>query len=94
MCTPAGGYSKLTMGNRGSLVSSYRSAFLLAFVTMRDWRDWVYRSGVPAEDVEEYKPGGFHPLLLGARLENDRYEILHKLGFGAFGTVWLAKDMR
>ncbi|KAF8465285.1 kinase-like domain-containing protein [Kalaharituber pfeilii] len=55
--------------------------------------DWVYNSEVPAEDVEDYKPGGFHPLLLGERLENDRYEILHKLGFGAFGTVWLAKDM-
>ncbi|KAF8474634.1 kinase-like domain-containing protein [Kalaharituber pfeilii] len=55
--------------------------------------DWIYRSTVPAEDVQNYKPGGFHPLLLGARLQNDRYEILHKLGFGAFGTVWLAKDI-
>ena len=44
------------------------------------------------EDVEEYRPGGFHPIKLGDLYHNDRYRILHKLGFGGFSTVWLARD--
>ncbi|KAI9761743.1 MAG: hypothetical protein M4579_000837 [Chaenotheca gracillima] len=45
------------------------------------------------EDREEYRPGGFHPVLLGSRVgENDEYRIIHKLGYGGFATVWLARD--
>jgi serine/threonine-protein kinase SRPK3 len=51
-----------------------------------------YNTGVPAEDLEKYGPGGFHPVRLNDRLKDGRYEILNKLGFGAFSTVWLAKD--
>jgi hypothetical protein len=43
------------------------------------------------EDVEQYKPGGYHPVSLGSRL-NGRYTIQQKLGFGKYSTVWLAKD--
>ena len=45
-----------------------------------------------AEDVECYVPGGFHPILLGDILKDGRYRIVHKLGFGSFSTVWLARD--
>jgi hypothetical protein len=44
------------------------------------------------EDVEKYTPGGFHPVKLGDLFQNKRYRILHKLGFGGFSTVWLARD--
>ncbi|KAK2589943.1 hypothetical protein QQS21_012377 [Conoideocrella luteorostrata] len=44
------------------------------------------------EDVEKYKPGGFHPVHLGDRFDGGRYRIAHKLGAGGFSTVWLARD--
>ena len=47
------------------------------------------------EDVESlrrYRPGGYHVVCIGDRL-NHRYEIIHKLGFGTYSTVWLAWDM-
>ena len=51
-----------------------------------------YKAAVPAEDPNWYRPGGYHPIHLGDRLKDGRYEIVHKLGFGGFATVWLAKD--
>ena len=44
------------------------------------------------EKVELYRPGGYHPVSLGDTLKSRRYEIIHKLGYGGFATVWLARD--
>jgi serine/threonine-protein kinase SRPK3 len=44
------------------------------------------------EDVEKYREGGFHPIYLGDSLNQRRYKVLHKLGYGGFSTVWLARD--
>ena len=45
------------------------------------------------EPVEHYCSGGFHPVLLGDRLGPEgRFEVRHKLGWGAFSTVWLCRD--
>jgi len=49
------------------------------------------------EDIESFKgyvPGGYHPVHLGDELANGRYRIVHKLGYGAYSTVWLARDQR
>jgi len=46
------------------------------------------------EDLERYEPGGFHPVHLGDFYHGGQYKIIHKLGFGGFSTVWLARDNR
>ena len=46
----------------------------------------------PVEYVEEYKPGGYHPIRLGEFLRDSRYVVLRKLGYGSYSTVWLARD--
>jgi hypothetical protein len=42
------------------------------------------------ETLEEYEPGGYHPIMVGDML-NGRYYIADKLGFD-YSTVWLAHD--
>ncbi|KAJ5362390.1 hypothetical protein N7541_003234 [Penicillium brevicompactum] len=49
---------------------------------------------VPIEEVErleKYKPGGYHPILIGDVLQS-RYRVAHKLGYGAYSTTWLCRD--
>ncbi|GAB1206986.1 hypothetical protein APSETT445_005690 [Aspergillus pseudonomiae] len=51
---------------------------------------------MPIDEVkklERYRPGGYHPVIVGQQLK-DRYCIIHKLGFGAYSTVWLARDQQ
>ncbi|KAE9369241.1 kinase-like protein [Stipitochalara longipes BDJ] len=43
------------------------------------------------ENIEGYQPGGYHPVTIGDRV-GGQYKIIHKLGFGGFATVWLARD--
>lgn len=44
-----------------------------------------------AESLEKYRPGGYHPVMIGDLL-HDRYRIVDKLGYGGYSTVWLARD--
>ncbi|OBZ77877.1 hypothetical protein A0H81_01584 [Grifola frondosa] len=46
------------------------------------------------EDLEKYRPGGFHPVSVGDVFNGGRYKVLHKLGFGRSSTVWRARDQR
>lgn len=48
---------------------------------------------VDAEPLERYREGGYHPTHLGDLFKHGRYKIIHKLGWGAYATVWLAKDL-
>ncbi|KAH8928707.1 kinase-like protein [Atractiella rhizophila] len=43
------------------------------------------------ETVEDYVAGGFHPMAIG-QVFNQKYEVVSKLGWGRFSTVWLVKD--
>ncbi|KAF2493387.1 kinase-like protein [Lophium mytilinum] len=42
------------------------------------------------EDVSKYRRGGLHPVNLGGVLGH-KYKVIHKLGYGGFATVWLAR---
>ncbi|KAK4152735.1 kinase-like domain-containing protein [Chaetomidium leptoderma] len=44
------------------------------------------------EKMSLYRQGGFHPVRLGDTFKDGRYKIHHKLGWGGFSTVWLARD--
>ena len=43
------------------------------------------------EEIENYCPGGFHPINIEDEIEG-RYKVVHKLGNGGFSAVWLARD--
>ncbi|KAI0868182.1 serine/threonine protein kinase [Hypoxylon argillaceum] len=51
----------------------------------------------PPRDIEEgsdaYHPGGFHPVYIGD-VYNHRYEIIDKIGYGVYSTVWVVKDLQ
>ena len=49
---------------------------------------------LPTEWIESYRPGGFHPLDLGDTFKDGQYEMLRKLGYGSYSTVWLANDTK
>jgi serine/threonine-protein kinase SRPK3 len=44
--------------------------------------DWI--GGV--ERLETYKPGGYHPVMIGDAMHT-RYTIIDKQGFGGYSTV-------
>ncbi|KAK1751417.1 kinase-like domain-containing protein [Echria macrotheca] len=51
------------------------------------------RDTIQVEDPNAYGPGGFHPVRLGDLLGDDgRFRVVHKLGDGGWGTVWLCHD--
>jgi hypothetical protein len=44
------------------------------------------------EDANRFRPGGCHLVAIDNVYESScaRYRIIHKLGWGAYSTVWLA----
>lgn len=54
--------------------------------------DLIYQWQEDVEDLEGYQMGGYHPVHINDNFCNGRYRIVHKLGFGTYSTVWLARD--
>lgn len=46
------------------------------------------------ESLARYHPGGYHPVRIGDHLHSGKYEVISKLGYGLYSTVWLARDAR
>lgn len=47
----------------------------------------------PESYLDDYRPGGLHPIDFGDKLgDDDRYEVFALLGSGGSATVWLCKD--
>lgn len=53
-----------------------------------------YRLIEDVEDLDRYCPGGYHPVRIGDKLHDGRYEIVDKLGYGGYSTIWLARDLQ
>ncbi|KAK7051379.1 hypothetical protein VNI00_004879 [Paramarasmius palmivorus] len=53
-----------------------------------------FNYGFPEEDLRQEGKGnlGYFPARLGQLLENGRFSIVRKLGWGNYASVWLAKD--
>jgi len=50
-------------------------------------------SEIEAEDPHSYSRGLYFPIHLGNKFQDGRYVVFHKLGWGGFATVWLARDV-
>jgi serine/threonine-protein kinase SRPK3 len=44
------------------------------------------------EGISEYKEGGYCPVRVGDKLHG-KYQIVNKLGWGHYSTVWLCIDL-
>lgn len=49
-------------------------------------------SGEIEERRDAYRPGGFHPVYIG-EVYAGKYEVMNKIGYGVYSTVWLVKDL-
>jgi serine/threonine protein kinase len=43
------------------------------------------------ENSSDYCYGGYHPVVIGDVL-GGRYEVINKLGYGHYSTVWFCRD--
>lgn len=47
---------------------------------------------VEEENWEWYNPEEFYPVRIG-EVFNSQYQVVGKLGYGAYGTAWLCRDL-
>ena len=47
---------------------------------------------IEEEAWDWYGPGNFYPVRIG-EVHGSRYQVVGKLGFGSYGTIWLARDL-
>lgn len=54
--------------------------------------DAIYWPEDGLETLDGYSAGGYHPIYINDEFSNGRYRVIHKLGYGSYSTVWLARD--
>ncbi|PGH04679.1 CMGC/SRPK protein kinase [Blastomyces parvus] len=52
----------------------------------------LYECTIDVEDPNGYCTGRYFPVIPGSVLNSGRYRIMHKLGWGGFATIWMARD--
>ena len=52
----------------------------------------TYEYQEDTESLERYSKGGYHPVSIGDKYLQGHYHVIHKLGYGSYSTVWLARD--
>lgn len=58
----------------------------------RSTMELIYHPEVDIEELEDYVSDGYHPTIIGDTFSSGRYKVVHKLGFGGYSTIWLARD--
>lgn len=58
---------------------------------LKQYQD-IYVAELDVEDFENYVPGGYYPVSIDDTFQGGRYRIEHKLGYGSYSTIWLARD--
>ncbi|OTB03596.1 hypothetical protein M426DRAFT_23539 [Hypoxylon sp. CI-4A] len=72
---------------------SERSTSLSAPAEGAEIKYYEIGSWAEVENVDLYNKGGLYPVDIGDIL-GERFEVVHKLGYGGFSTVWLCLDVR
>lgn len=57
-----------------------------------DWKELTVEIPGRTEELFGYQRGGYHPVHLGDKYDNGRYEIVHKLRYTEAETIWLGLD--
>jgi len=60
--------------------------------SLAKWNRALYCE-VDTEPLERYRKGGYYLTHLGDTFKDGRYKTIHKLGWGSYVTVWLARDL-
>lgn len=67
---------------------------LVRMSTRNPLSERLYECSIESEDPDDYHRGRYFPVKLGDTFKSGRYRVMHKLGWGGFATVWLARDMQ
>lgn len=87
-------YHHPRLPNKSLLPRHQLSNHSTAEIQPLDAEERIYHPQSDVEDLEGYRPGGYHPTVIGETLCDGRYEIIHKLGYGGYSTIWLAHDQQ
>lgn len=85
----SGDQTVLEISKDDSSLSSFRNMSNALFSSQQSQNNLLKRE---EEGLANYKVGGYHPVQIG-EVYNNRYEIVSKVGWGHFSTVWLVKDL-